>query len=193
MGHWWHITLTIALVGISGCAFVVIAKAALRRADLAHRQKALPLLIFGHSLPIWMAILLPVAMVLSNTLHTEPAAIVSGAIVVLSLASAAALVHAFERLTPVLASGAACMISTYAFAQIAYTSHSAPQIIGVTIGTWLLVYGAALYMLAGEIAAEKRPRCSRCGYDLAGLPSDICPECGHTIRAGSAGARSDAD
>jgi len=34
--------------------------------------------------------------------------------------------------------------------------------------------------------------CAKCGYDLTGLRRPVCPECGHSIRAGSASARSDA-
>ncbi|TVQ32094.1 MAG: hypothetical protein EA376_07150 [Phycisphaeraceae bacterium] len=34
--------------------------------------------------------------------------------------------------------------------------------------------------------------CIECSYSLRGLDSPVCPECGHTIRAGSASARSDA-
>jgi len=34
--------------------------------------------------------------------------------------------------------------------------------------------------------------CIECGYSLRGLHGEVCPECGHTIRAGSASARSDA-
>ena len=43
------------------------------------------------------------------------------------------------------------------------------------VGGWV-----AWRALRGDRA--KPPRCPTCGYDATGLPSNVCPECGHAVR-----------
>ena len=57
-----------------------------------------------------------------------------------------------------------------------------PTLIGLTIQTAIGVVGVLL-VIAGLRGRRlgREPRCARCSYDLTGLTSERCPECGVTV------------
>ena len=47
-----------------------------------------------------------------------------------------------------------------------------------SIGFLVVVYGVGLWMWARRMFKAPGVACPECGYDVCGLPQDICPECG---------------
>jgi hypothetical protein len=45
---------------------------------------------------------------------------------------------------------------------------------------WNMAVGAVLFLVVLHLL-QSRGHCRHCGYDLRGLPGDICPECGRTF------------
>ncbi len=41
--------------------------------------------------------------------------------------------------------------------------------------------GQILFYLERIARSQRLPRCLKCGYDLTGLTSDRCPECGYPL------------
>lgn len=51
-------------------------------------------------------------------------------------------------------------------------------------GWWMLLgLPMVVYNVIRRRGLRRRGRCPRCGYDLSGLNSDVCPECGTRVRA----------
>jgi hypothetical protein len=48
---------------------------------------------------------------------------------------------------------------------------------------WPAALSAALGLLALAPRRRRQGSCTTCGYDLSGLPTGVCPECGRLDRA----------
>jgi len=87
-----------------------------------------------------------------------------------------------------LAIPAAFLVAAWHMAGSAY-GRSVVQMAGITLA--VVAVGAAVTVAvrmssSGEgrrRAMMRRGRCPQCGYDLAGLPGETCPECGSAIDA----------
>ena len=52
----------------------------------------------------------------------------------------------------------------------------------LTVLVFVVGISLAIYAIAVRGRTSGRPRCPKCWYDATGLPSELCPECGHTVR-----------
>jgi hypothetical protein len=105
--------------------------------------------------------------------HAELAATL-GAIVVPGIITGALVWRATS-----IGAGAWTLAGT-AGAGVAIATMSNP-IVWLVIGGWQAALALGLFQWA--VAERERPRverCTKCGYDLRGLPAPVCPECGGT-------------
>jgi hypothetical protein len=102
--------------------------------------------------------------------------------------AARSLVECVVVVVLALAIPAACLIVAWRLAPSGY-GKGVVKMAGVTMA--IIVAGAAVTVAARmssagarrRQAAAMRGRCPQCGYDLAGLPGETCPECGSAIDA----------
>ena len=47
---------------------------------------------------------------------------------------------------------------------------------------WWNIAAGSILVLTGVHLLHSRQHCRKCGYDLRGLPGNICPECGRSFR-----------
>jgi len=80
----------------------------------------------------------------------------------------------------------------FAFASVGFHNQGAVyRLRTVTVSLWLLLVAFAFYpvlvLVRGPLRwwwFARRGRCERCGYDLTGNVSGVCPECGRRLGGG---------